>query len=237
MADIPLGNIVEENYELTITGLHTAIYNRVLFDDFFLNGKILTKEKNGVNVVSLVKQFVADKDECTFEEAHSKVAELTGGQYRYMAYEALYDSMVRVDESRYVHDKHVRFDVDAIDEVLSDIVSDGFIAIKEVTTFALFPMCGQAWNHYLLESFCYRYSKKYTLHVVGFNDKNAGIIADRKITCTYEEFLAKAAARAKIELTPTAIGTYFFETGYMGKRKFAWLDSVTEKAIAIREEQ
>ena len=237
MADIPLGNLVEENYELTITGLHTAIYNRVLFDDFYLNGKILTKEKNGLSVVSLVKQFVADKDECTFEEAHSKVAELTGGQYRYMAYEALYDSMVRVDESRYVHDKHVRFDVDAIDEVLSDIISDGFIAIKEVTTFALFPMCGQAWNHYLLESFCYRYSKKYALHVVGFNDKNAGIIAEQKITCTYEEFLARAAARAKIELTPAAIGTYFFETGYMGKRKFAWLDSVAEKAIAIREEQ
>ena len=237
IADIPLGNIVEENYELTTAGLHTAIYNRVLFDDFYLNGKILTKEKNGLNVVSLVKQFIANKDECTFEEAHSKVAELTGGQYRYMAYEALYDSMVRVDESRYVHEKHVRFDVDAIDEALSDIVSDGFIAIKEVTTFALFPTCGQAWNHYLLESFCYRYSKKYALHVVGFNDKNAGIIAERRITCTYEEFLAKAAARAKIELEPAVIGTYFFETGYMGKRKFAWLDSVTEKAIAIREEQ
>ena len=27
------------------------------------------------------------------------------------------------------------------------------------------------------------------------------------------------------------------DSGYMGKRKFAWLDSVTEKAIAIREEQ
>ena len=237
MADIPLGNVVEENYELTTTGLHTAIYNRVLFDDFYLNGKILTKEKNGLNVVSLVKQFIADKDECTFVEAHSKVAELTGGQYRYMAYEALYDSMVRVDESRYVHEKHVSFDIEAIDEVLSDIVSDGFIAIKEVTTFALFPMCGQAWNHYLLESFCYKYSKKYALHVVGFNDKNAGIIAERKITCSYEDFLAKAAARAKIELEPAVIGTYFFETGYMGKRKFAWLDSVTEKAIAIREEQ
>ena len=78
MADIPLGNVVEENYELTITGLHTAIYNRVLFDDFYLNGKILTKEKNGVNVVSLVKQFIADKDECTFEEAHSKVGEDRG---------------------------------------------------------------------------------------------------------------------------------------------------------------
>lgn len=237
MADIPLGNIAEVNYELTTTGLHTAIYNRVLFDDFYLNGKILTREKNGLNVVSLVKQFIADKDECTFEEAHSKVAELTGGQYRYMAYEALYDAMVRVDERRYVHEKHVRFDIEAIDKVLSDIISDGFIAIKEVTTFALFPMCGQAWNHYLLESFCYKYSQKYALHVVGFNDKNAGIIAERKISCSYEEFLARAAARAKIELEPAKIGTYFFETGYMGKRKFAWLDSVTEKAIAIREEQ
>lgn len=237
MADIALENVAEENYELTTTGLHTAIYNRVLFDDFYLNGKILTREENGLSVVSLVKQFVAKKEECTFEDANSKVVELTGGQYRYIAYEALYDSMVRVDKSRYVHENHVRFDIRAIDDVLSGIVSDGFIAIKEVTTFALFPMCGQAWNHYLLESFCYKYSKKYALHIIGFNDKNIGIIAEREITCSYEDFLAKAAARAKIELEPEIIGTYFFETGYMGKRKFAWLNSVTKRAIAIREGQ
>lgn len=237
IADIPLGSIAEENYELTVTGLYTAVYNRVLSDDFYLNGKILTKDNNGLNVVGLVKQFLEGKDECTFDEANNKVIDLAGGKYRYMAYEALYDSMVRVDESKYVHEKHVRFDIDAIDEVLSGFVTDGFIAVKEVTTFALFPMCGQIWNHYLLESFCYKYSKRYALHVVGFNDKNAGIIADRKIVCSYEDFLAKAAARANIELEPVAIGTYFFDAGYMAKRKFAWLDSVVEKAIAIREEQ
>mgnify|MGYP000866537885 FL=1 len=130
----------------------------------------------------------------------------------------------------------MRFDVDAIDEVLSHIITDRFIAIKEVTTFALFPLCGQPWNHYLLESFCYRYSKKYQLRLLGFNDKNAGIIAERDVTEDYGDLLAIAAARAPIELTPTAIGKFFFDVGYMAKSKFAWLDTITEKAKTSREE-
>ncbi|MGX8710384.1 MAG: hypothetical protein ACQGTM_09090 [bacterium] len=236
ISDVPLGNIEEENYELTSYAITTAIYNKILWNDFHLNGKILTKEKSNLNVVALVEQYLADKDECTFKDANSKVTELTGGSYRYMAYEALYNSMVRVDKEQYVANRYVKFDVDAIDEVLASVITNRFIAIKEVTTFALFPLCGQPWNHYLLESFCYRYSKKYQLHLVGFNDKNAGIIAERGVTDDYGELLASAAARAPIELTPTAIGKYFFDVGYMAKSKFAWLDSITERAKASREE-
>lgn len=236
ISDVPLGNIEEENYELSTYAIYTAIYNKVLWDAFHLNGKILTKESSNLDVVALVEQYLADKNDCTFKESNDRVTELSGGSYRYMAYEALYNSMVRVDKERYVANRHVRFDVDAIDEVLSHIITDRFIAIKEVTTFALFPLCGQPWNHYLLESFCYRYSKKYQLRLLGFNDKNAGIIAERDVTEDYGDLLAIAAARAPIELTPTAIGKFFFDVGYMAKSKFAWLDTITEKAKTSREE-
>lgn len=234
--DVPLGNIAENNYDLSASGLHAAIYNKVLFDDFYINGKILTREQSGLDVVTLVKQHIANRNECTFQEANDKVTELTGSKYRYMAYSALYDSMVRIDMNRYVADRLVQFDIDAIDIILSSFIPDGFISIKEVTTFALFPMCGQAWNHYLLESFCYKYSRKYSLRLIGFNDRNAGIIAERDLTLSYEDLLARAAARAKIKLDSETIGKFFFDAGYMGKRKFAWLDTITEQAIAIREE-
>lgn len=236
ISDVPLGNIEKENYELSTYAIYTAIYNKVLWATFHLNGKILTKESSNLDVVALVEQYLVDKDDCTFKEANDKVTELSGGSYRYMAYEALYYSMVRVDKERYVANRHVRFDVDAIDEVLSHIITDRFIAVKEVTTFALFPLCGQPWNHYLLESFCYRYSKRYQLRLLGFNDKNAGIIAGRDVTEVYSDLLAIAAARAPIELTPTAIGKFFFDVGYMAKSKFAWLDTVTKKAKTSREE-
>ena len=236
ISDVPLGNIAENNYELSTTGLYSAIYNKVLFDDFYLNGKILTKDKSGLDVVTLVKRHIATKETCTFEEANAKVTELTGGKYRYMAYEALYDSMTRIDQNNYVADRYVQFDIDAIDNILSEFIVDGFIAIKEVTTFALFPVCGYPWNHYLLESFCYKYSRKYSLRVIGFNDRNAGIIAEQTVSSEYGVLLARAAARANIDLNPETIGKFFFDTGFMAKSKFAWLEDISKQAKAIRED-
>lgn len=235
LSDIPLGNMVEENYELSILSLLNAVYNMVLYDDFYLNGKILTKDNTGLDIVTLAKQYIEGKDECTFSEVNEKVSELSGTSYRYMAYEALYSTMVRIDEEHYVADKHVKFDVAAIDEILLKMIEDDFVAIKEISTFAVFPMCGQAWNHYLLESYCYRFSKRFSLKVLGFNDKNAGMIITKGVASDYEELLARAAARSKIELSPKNVGSFFFEVGYMGKRTFSALKSVTERAMEIRE--
>lgn len=236
ISDVPLGNTAEENYELTDFGLQEAIYNKALVGKYRLNGKILTRENAAsLNVVALAKQYLVGKEGCTFDEMDKKVTEYAGTRYRYMAYEALYSSMVRVDKERYVAHQYVKFDVDTIDEVLSAVISDRFVAIKEITSFALFPLCGFPWNHYLLESYCYSYSKKYCLKVIGFNDKNAGIIAENDVTDGYNELLAQAAARAKIELSTETVGQFFFETGYMGKRKFSDLESIVERAKAIRE--
>lgn len=236
ISDVPLGHTAEENYELSETGLQEAIYNAVLHGRYYMNGKILTKEDRSLDVVTLVKQYLADKSDCTFDEADKKVQEIAGTRYRYMAYDALYNTMIRVDKNRYVAHQYVKFDVDVIDDILSEMIKDKFLAIKEITSFALFPVCGYPWNHYLLESYCYSYSKRYCLKVVGFNDKNAGIIAESNVTDGYNELLAQAAARAKIEVSTETVGQYYFETGYMGKRTFADLASTVERAKAIRED-
>lgn len=236
ISDVPFGNTEEENYELSAIGLQEAIYNAVLLNQYHLNGKILTRENKMLDVVTLAKQYLIGKNECTFDEMDKKVEEIAGTRYRYMAYDALYSTMVRVDKNRYVAHQYVKFDVEAIDEILSEMIKDKFLAIKEITSFALFPVCGFPWNHYLLESYCYSYSKQYCLKVIGFNDKNAGIIAENDVTDGYTELLARAAARAKIELSMETVGQYYFETGYMGKRRFADLESIVERAKAIRED-
>lgn len=236
ISDAPFGSTVEENYELSTVGLQEAVYNALLLNQYYLNGKILTRDNKALDVVTLAKQYLVGKDECTFDEMDKKVEEIAGTRYRYMAYDALYGTMIRVDKNRYVAHQYLKFDVDAIDEILSEMIKNKFLAIREITSFALFPVCGFPWNHYLLESYCYSYSKRYCLKVVGFNDKNAGIIAENDVTDEYYELLAQAAARAKIELTAETVGQYYFETGYMGKRSFSDLESTVERAKAIRED-
>ncbi len=237
LCDVPLGSIEEENYELTQTAIYNAIYKKVLSGKYHLNGKILTKEKSELDAVMLLKQYIKDKDECTFDEVTDKVVELTGGINRQYAFQALYDDMVRVDKNRFVANRLVNFSIDEIDTALAGFITDNFRAIRDVTTFAMFPLCGQNWNHYLLESFCYKYSRKYSLHVIHFNDKNAGIIAEKDFNKKYNEMLAIALARTDVELSSEVIGQYLFNTGYMAKSKYAKLGEIAQRASELRKER
>lgn len=237
LSDIPLGDIEEENYELSQSAILSAIYKRVLSGRFHINGKILTKEKTDLDILTLLKQFIDGKDECDFIEVANKVIELTGSTNRQYAFQALYDDMVRVSKERYVASRYVDFPVEEIDSALSNFVADGFCAIKDVTTFAIFPLCGQSWNHYLLESYCYRYSREFDLLIIRFNDKNAGIIKKNDLNLTYDEVLALVLARSDVELTLTAAGQFLSSAGYLAKSKYGRLEDILQKAADLRDKR
>lgn len=73
--------------------------------------------------------------------------------------------------------------------------------------------------------------------MVHFNDKNAGIIAEKDFNKNYDEMLAIALARTDVELSPEIIGQYLFNTGYMAKRKYAKLDEIVQRASELRKER
>lgn len=237
LSDVPKEGIEEQNYEVSQAAILSAIYNKVLLGKYTLNGKILTKDNSSLDAVTLLKQHIEGRERCTFSELADKVVELTGGTNRQFAFQALYDCMVRIDANNYVADRFVSFNVDEIDRVLSGIISNHFCAIRDVTTFALFPVCGYPWNSFLLESYCYKYSKKYGLRLLNFNDKNAGIIAEKDYDKSYIEMLAVALASANVELKQEEIGLYLFQTGYMAKSKFGRLDEIVERARELREDK
>lgn len=235
LSDLPLGDALEENYELPELAVRMAVYNKYLSSEYYLKGKIIMKDKDEFDAISIMKQICMEKEEYTLEEAMNDVGNLIGINDRRIAYPALYDVMVRVDEQKFVSDKCVDFDVEAIDKVIDSFV-DGFAAIKEITTFALFPICGQPWTYYLLESYCYRYSKRYRYRMNLFNGRNAGAVVESNIDWDYNELLAQAVARAKIELKPDTVGKYLYETGYMARSKFNMLSDIAKRAQQIREE-
>ncbi len=236
LSELPLGDALEENYELPELAVRTMVFNKYLSDKYFLKGKIVTKNKDEFDAISIMKQICMEKEEYTLDEAMDDVGNLIGINDRRIAYPALYDIMIRVDEQKFVADRYVHFDVETIDNVIDSFV-DGFAAIKEVTTFALFPICGQPWSHYLLESYCYRYSKKYKYRMNLYNGRNAGAVVESSIDWDYNEILAQAVARSGIKLESEVIGLYLYETGYMARSKFNLLSEIGERAKEIREER
>lgn len=235
IANVPLGNIEEENYEISITAIYSAIYNLILKDDFTINGKILTKNNSEIDALTIARTFCAGKDTCTFTELNNCVTSINGTANRQIAFRAGYDQLVRVEEDKFVADKLVHFDIDAIDDLLEQIIVGDFASIKSVATFVMFPNCGFTWTYYLVESFCYRFSKKFRLQVINFNDKNAGIIAKKDLNLSYADMLAIVAANSKLDLDPDIIGQYMFDNGYLGRRKMPIVDNAIEKAKLIRE--
>jgi len=236
IADLPFGSIPEQNYKLSTTALNSAVYITALKQQYQLNGKILTCGESDIDLVVLLKKYCQENTSCTVAEIMAKAVELVGVENRQNSFVALYDTMIRVDKDHFVSDAQVQFDIDQIDCVLQDIIGNRFAPIKSVTTFALFPPCGQSWNHYLLESFCYRFSKKYQLCASSYNDKNVGIIAVKTISMSYTDMLCEAASKADVPLTMEAIGQYFFESGLTARRKFSSLPEMIDKVTMLREE-
>ena len=237
ITNLPLDNILEENFELPETAVYVAVYSTVLKDQFYLNGKILTKEENGVDIYSLLKAYCNEKSYCTASELMEKAKELTGSFNKRASMTALYDTLVRIGVNEFISEDQIHFDVNAIDALLQHMIGARFAPIKSVSTFALFPSCGIRWNHYVLESFCYRFSDKYKLIVLNFNDQNVGLIVSKDLTLRYEDMLCEALAASKKELTPEAAGRYFFDNGFMAKRSFVKLAEIVERAKKIREER
>lgn len=235
--DLPLGDIEEENYEIPRIPLLNGLYKRFLSDEYKLNGTIITKDSSNLDAVSLLKKHLKDAEQCTFEELDSELMRLTGRINRQYTFQALYDEMIRVDKERFVANHKIRFHVSEIDSVISDFITDGFVSLKEITTFAMFPVCGSTWNHFVLESYCYKYSQKYSLHTIHFNDKNVGIIAEKDYDRKYDDMLAIALARSDIDLDSGSAGQYLFDNGYLAKTKYAALGRITEQAKQIRKER
>ena len=163
------------------------------------------------------------------------VVGLTGNPNRQIAFRAGYDQMIRVREDLFVADALVEFDVESIDDILEKSIIGDFASIRNIATFALFPSCGFTWNYYLLESFCYKVSKKYRLEIINFNDKNAGIIVKKDLHLSYFDMLVKVVAKSNVDLTAEDVGKYLFNNGYTAKSKMAALNDIVEKARAIRE--
>ncbi len=236
IANVPLGNIEEENYQISVTAIYDAVYRLVLSDRFSINGKILTKNDAAIDALTLAKSFCADKEVCTFERLNDYVISINGTENRQTTFRAAYEQMIRIDEQNYVADYKVQFDIDAIDELLEQMINGDFTSIKSIATFIMFPDCGYTWTHYLLESFCYRFSKKYRLDVICFNDRNAGIIAKKELNLSYVDMLALTALRSGLELRADIIGEYLYNNGYIARKRETILNNTVERAKQMKED-
>jgi hypothetical protein len=235
LSDIPFGEISERNYELSLTALHNAVFAIVLSGKYYRRGKIITHKDDRVDALSIMEKHCRSLEKCSLQDLLDFERELTGETHRWIPMEAGYAVMVRTIEDTYVAEKHVRFDVRRTDNVLDRFVKGNYLPLKNITTFAAFPECRQAWNLFLLESYCRRFSQRFRFEALSVNSKNVGAIVRKDCTLSYIEIMADAVVNSGIALEKPVIEEYLYCNGYLGKRSYTKTDQLIQLAKNIQE--
>ncbi len=234
ITDLPIGRIVERNYELSITAVHNAVYRICLSDKYDKKGKIVAPKEDVLDALTIMKKYCETIDKCSLDDLLAYEKKLTGEVHRWIPMEAGNTVLVRIDKNTYVADRYVQFDADIIDEAIGLFVKEDYLPLKSFTTFGAFPACGQTWNLFLLESYCRRFSRKFRFDTPSVNSRNAGAVIRKSCDMDYTEIMADAVANADVPLRNTAVGKFLYESGYTGRSTTAKVNEIVNKAKAIR---
>ena len=235
VADLPLGEIEGRNYELSVTAVHNAIYRICLSTGFDKKGKIIMCKGTGFNALTIMQEYCRTIDKCVLSDLLKFERELTGEVHRWIPMEAGNTILVRTDKENYVADNHVHFNRDLIDEIICLFVKDDYFPLKAFTTFSAFPDCGQAWNLFLLESYCRRFSYKFRFDAPSVNSRNVGAIIRKSCNLNYTEIMSDAVANADVTLNNVAIGQFLCASGYTSRSTTVKADEIINRAKTIRE--
>jgi len=233
--DLPLDSIAEHNHDLSVTAIHSSVFQMCLAGDFVRCGKIITKTGASLDALSILKDYCKTRTRCTLQELLDYERELTGENHRWIPMEAANALMVRIDKNNYVADEHVNFDVETIDFAIAQFVTGEYLPLKSFTTFGTFPDCGQVWNLFLLESFVRRFSKEFRFDTPSVNTRNAGTVIRKSSTLTYIEIMVDAVVQSEMPLDGAVIGKFLYEVGYTGRSSTSKMNEIIERAKKLRE--
>ena len=232
--EVPFENLKTNNPELS----ESAIINcfcRLIDDRFERNARILTRKGAGKDTYTAVLEFCRKQEKCTYERL-VRIAEQVAGTVRTPdIIEAANSVMVRIDKNNFIADRLISFDADRIDSALDHIVTNEFIGMKEITTFSTLPFCGYRWNLFLLESYCRRFSKRYSFATRRVNSSNSGAIVAKNCELSYHDIMAEAAARSGRDLSKDEILDFLTETGYMERKRYSDIERLITYAEELRE--
>lgn len=235
IAELPFGEIVERNYQLSSTAVHNAVYRICLSDKFDIQGKIVTRKGDTLDALTIMKNYCLTIDKCSLEDLLNYEKELTGEVNRWIPLEAGNTVLVRIDKDAYVADKFVHFDDEAVDTAIELFMSGDYAPLKSFTTFGTFPHCGQVWNLFLLESYCRRFSRKFRFDTPSVNSRNAGAVIRKTCGMDYTEIMTDAVVNADVPLKDTAVGKFLYENGYTGRSTTAKVNEIIDKAKVIQK--
>ena len=142
----------------TTYGLRNCL-GYILRDQFAFNGPIITLKGTELSMADVFTEFAKDHEVLSVDELSALSNEMNIVIY----WDSVLNEMIRVSATELVRKDQIKFDVEAIDEILEGMCLGDYVPLPEVNLFLYFPNVGYPWNSYLLESYLFGFSRRFRL--------------------------------------------------------------------------
>lgn len=216
--------------DFTSWGLRNAL-GYLLRDKFNFNGNIICAVGETMTTAQVFSEFCRCREAITTDELKEFANEMETVVY----WDSVYDEAVRVSATDFVNKRNFHFDVDAIDDVLDELI-DRYTSIPSVKLFLHFPPIQVQWNGFVLESFVQGYSRRFKLlHAsYGAGDCCGAIVRRNAGINEYRDLVVAILAENRNWTTQMDALQILVDEGYQMRRALSGIDKMMTDAKHLR---
>ena len=218
----------------TTYGLRNCI-GYILRDQFAFNGPIITLTGKELSMADVFTEFAKDHEVLSVDELSALSDEMSTVIY----WDSVLSEMIRVSATELVRKDQIKFDVEAIDEILDGMCPGDYVPLSEINLFLCFPNIGHPWNSYLLESYLFGFSKKFRLMHSSFIKTGVYGAMVRKDADfqDYRALLVDVLSKSNaLDSTKDAL-QYIVDKGYQQRRRYEGIETVIQEAKLVKEQR
>ena len=223
---------IENNVYLSSLGIRNAVA-RKLAGRFHFDGEVICHRDESLSMADVYRLYGEHHTPFSDDDLYNFSKQVSSGL---IYFDSLSETAVRINRNLFISKNNIDFDIEATDNAISTYLETGYMFIKDIDSFLVFPNVGYEWNEFLLESYLMYFSLKFALCNNGRSLNNvAGAVVRRG--SGYDDFFdvcADALAKSGCILTKENALDYLGEVNLLTRRSYKKIDSVLVKAKQIR---
>ena len=227
LREIEIGNSMLLNCGISESALQHALFQKYLSLEYDVNRGLISAKGNSLSVSKVLSAFCEEQISFTLTEINSLATELNGRESN-QGIVIAQRVAIQIDSERFVQRSQLDFDIDGIDNALSEIVTSELFPIQHITSFISFPaVSGYSWTYQLLASYCRMVSERFTILEPPASNMCNGLIARKDAGFEgYYPAVAKMALKDNVLPNYEAVGNYAIQTGLLSRRRSSALETI-----------
>ena len=236
LTDGELRALIQERYpaiainteQFTTYGLRDCLKKR-LKGRFSFNGPIISAAGQALDTREVFAEFSRSHDHMTLEELSDLAKTVSRG---YIYWDSVMKIMTRISAEEFVQRQLIPFDTIATDTVLDELLEGEYMPLKDFKLFLHYPSLPVQWNTFVLESYVFSSSRKFTLLHASFTATECcGAVVRRDSAIKeFPDLVLDVLVHSEGWQTEKEALSLLVDRGYLQKKAFAKIGEIVQKA-------